>query len=234
MIQQNKPPKPQGPISGRATLFGSTSLTSESGVGIPIIIEATGELKVVNYGKAGSTITAFATETSGEQKNVVYGKASGTVTAIKVRATGEQDYMVNGTDEAGNIDTFRTDPNRIQWVRHYDGYVFIDGAAVPSSEGILLDGSAVLTAAGLYAVEFLIVNIDGAASVDVTVGRDNDAGGSLAAAEYWMFTEAVAQDSNSGWRGPFLMNGDDDVRGLASAADDAVIQFRVRRVDVGA
>ena len=31
------------PFSGRMTLFGSKSLTVESGVGIPIIIEETGE-----------------------------------------------------------------------------------------------------------------------------------------------------------------------------------------------
>ena len=91
-----------------------------------------------------------------------------------------------------------------------------------------------MTAAGLYEVYFLIVNIDGTNSVDVTVGRDNDAAGTLTAAEYWMFTEPVAADTNSGWRGAFLMNGDDDIRAVASAADDAVIQFRLRRVDVGA
>ena len=55
-------------IFGRITMFGSTSLTNESGVGIPVIIEATGELKTVEYGKVGSTITAIALDDNGEQK----------------------------------------------------------------------------------------------------------------------------------------------------------------------
>lgn len=222
-------------ITGRITLFGSTSITNEGQVGIPVLSESDGTVRsqAVLF-HSGTTQIRQKAETDGTAMVSNYGKAAGTLTAFKVRSTGEQDMLLNGTDEAGNIDTFRTDPNRIQWTRPYEGWVFVDGAAIPAVEGVLLDGSASLVAAGLYLVEFLVINIDGTNDVAVSIGRDDGAGGSLSATEYWMSTEGVPADQHSEWKGPFLMNGDDDIRGVAGAADDAIIQFRVRRVDVGA
>lgn len=199
------------PISGRITLFGSTSLTLESGVGIPIIIEATGELKVVNYGKAGSTVTAFATETTGEQKVVNYGK-----------------------DEASNLDAFRTDPNRILWSRPYEQLVQLDNTAVPSSDGILLDGSVVLAATAVYEIEFEVMNVDGTNAVSVDVYVDIAAGGSASAPEYIMQDWTIPAGGSSGVI-RLTIASDDDIRGVAGAADDANIRWiKVKRVDNGA
>ena len=102
-------------IDGRITLFGSTSLTSESGVGIPILIEADGTLRfqsvlfhsgttqireksetdgspiVSNYGKVGSTLTAFALDDNGEQKVSGYSNTSaGAPIANRADAAGFQ------------------------------------------------------------------------------------------------------------------------------------------------
>lgn len=138
-----------------------------------------------------------------------------------------------GADEAGNADVWRTDPNRIPWSRLYPGYVQVDPVEIPAAEGVLWNPGVV--AAQLYEVSFLVVNNDaGAAAVTVSVGVDLAGAGALAAPEYWMYNEIVPYPGTSGWRGPFLIAGDDDVRGVASAANDASIHWRIRRVDVGA
>ena len=104
---------------------------------------------------------------------------------------------------------------------------------IPSTEGILYDPGA--TAAQIYWVQYKVVNIDaGAAAVTVSVGVDIAAGGTLATIEYDMFNDVIPYPGNSGWRDLGMIGGDDDVRGIASAANDAIIRFKVRRVDVGA
>jgi hypothetical protein len=91
------------------------------------------------------------------------------------------------------------------------------------------------TSAEEYEVEFFVINNDAAsAAVTVSVGLDLAAGGGLAAPEYWVFNEVVPYPGNLGWRGPFIMRGDDAVRGVASVANDASIHFRIKRVDTGA
>ena len=148
------------PFSGRMTLFGSTSLTAESGVGIPIIIESTGELKVVNYGKASSTVTAFATETTGEQKNVLYGKAGGTVTAQKVETTGEQDFILHGKTSGGTISALLNDSAKILRTREFEPY---EGTAVVT---INTTATTIYTvpASTVSVVEIEIANTDSVAN----------------------------------------------------------------------
>lgn len=107
--------------------------------------------------------------------------------------------------------------------------VLVDPVEVPAAEAVLWNPGAVATE--IYEVYFLVVNNDaGAAAVTVSIGVDIAAGGALAAPEYWMFNEVIPYPGNSGWRGPFVIGGDDDVRGVASVANDASIHFRVRRL----
>jgi len=150
--------------------------------------------------------------------------------------TGQLGIVVYGYDEAFNADRLRTDPNRVLWVRQYEGYIQVDPVEIPAAEGILWNPGA--TAAELYAVWFNVVNNDaGAAAVTVSVGVDLAAGGGLAAPEYWMFNEVIPYPGTSGWRGGrngYIIAGDDDVRGIASVANDASIHFQVKRVDIGA
>jgi hypothetical protein len=169
-----------------------------------------GQLASSNFGWNGAALVRFLLETTGEQK-----------------------YVPHGKDEASNIDAFRTDPNRIPWSRPYEGYEQVDPVEIPVAEGVLWNPGA--TAAELYEVSFLVINNDaGGAAVTVSVGVDLAAGGGLAAPEYWVFNEIVPYPGTLGWRGPFLMAGDDDIRGVASVANDASIHFKIRRVDTGA
>src|SRR3972149_1713596 len=81
-----------------------------------------------------------------------------------------------------------------------------------------------------YWVQYKVVNIGaGAAAVTVSVGVDVAAGGGLAGPEYDMFNEVIPYPGSSGWRDLGIIAGDDDVRAVASAADDAIIRFRIRR-----
>ncbi len=107
----------------------------------------------------------------------------------------------------------------------------VNPAEIAGAEGDLWAPGG--TSAEVYEVEFLVVNNDaGSAAVTVSVGLDLAAGGSLAAPEYWVFNEVVPYPGTLGWRGPFIMRGDDAVRGVASVANDASIHFRIKRVDV--
>ena len=106
--------------------------------------------------------------------------------------------------------------------------VQIDPQLVPVAEADLWDPGA--DAGDMFDVEFLVVNIDGTNAVDVSVGQDVGGGGGLTAAEYFMYTETIPAKGSSGWRGPFRIGGDDHIRGVATAADDACIHFRVKKV----
>lgn len=171
-----------------------------------------GHLAVSNFGWNGAALTRTLLETSGEQKNVLHGK-----------------------DEASNIDAQRTDPNRIPWRRPYPGYVQVDPVSMAATDSILWNPGS--TAAELYEVSFLVVNtnLPSPGAVTVRIGVDIAAGGALAVPEYWVLDEIVPYPGTLGWRGPFIIAGDDDVRGFCSTgASLASIHFRIRRVDVGA
>jgi hypothetical protein len=180
-------------------------------------------------------IRAAGEPATGQAMVSLYGtNVTGNLQAIENEDTGELRVVQMGADEAANIDRFRTDPNRIQWTRPYEEYVTVPSAEIPVAEGDLWAPGA--ADAVRYLVEFMVVNNDaGAAAIaGVYVGRDLNAGGALAAPEYWMFDETIPYPGTSGWRGPFYMHGDDAVRGVAGVANDASIHFRVKRVDTGA
>jgi hypothetical protein len=137
-----------------------------------------------------------------------------------------------GVDITGAFGNIQLDNSNILFVREYIPYSLVDPVQIPAAEGILWNPGA---PAG-YVVEvcFLVVNNDaGAAPVTVSVGVDVGGAGALAAPEYWMFNEVIAYPGTSGWRGPFVIGGDDDVRGIASAANDASIHFRAKLMNPG-
>jgi len=76
----------------------------------------------------------------------------------------------------------------------------------------------------------MVTNTNGAA-ITVTVGVDVAATGTVT--HPWMDGEVINYPGTSGWRGGFLIAGDDDVRGVTSLVG-AIIHWRIRRVDVGA
>lgn len=136
-----------------------------------------------------------------------------------------------GGDEALNADRLRTDPNRIIWVRQYKGYVQVDPLEIGdggAANNLLFNPGA--TAAQLYEVDYLIVNVNGA-MVTVTVGVD--VAGTGVVTHPWIDSEVIPYPGSSGWRSGGIIAGDDDVRGVTSAVG-AIIHWRIRRVDTGA
>lgn len=217
-------------IRGQSVLWDYTGGVPIRAAGEP----ATGQSMVSLFGRnVTGALQAIENEDTGELRVVQMGWDGAAPIRLLAEATGEQRVAVVGTDEAMNLDNFRTDPNRIPWVRDYPGWEQIDPVEVPVAEGVLWNPGA--DATELYKVSFLVVNNDaGGAVVTVSIGVDIAAGGALVAPEYWVFNEVVPYPGSLGWRGPFLIAGDDDVRGVASVANDASIHFRARRVDVGA
>jgi len=111
-----------------------------------------------------------------------------------------------------------------------DEYVAIykEPQLLAAADGILWDPGT--NSAYAYSVEFLVVNVHNAL-VTVSIGHDINSGGALTAAEYWMFSEVIPFPGNSGWRGPFTIDGADDVRGwCATGAAHANVQWRIRRL----
>lgn len=158
------------------------------------------------------------------------GLAANGETQVKVENTGELDVVGHGKDAAGNIDAFRTNDNKQQQIEIVTDLTHLDPVLVPSAEGVLLDGSVSLVSGGAYEVHFNVVNIDGTNDVTVDIGIDKDAGGGLSGAEYYMKDVLVPAGGQTGVH-RIRMGGDDDIRGVAGAANDAAIHFvEVKRV----
>jgi hypothetical protein len=121
------------------------------------------------------------------------------------------------------------------WSRQYDGYVQVDPVLMAAADAVLWNPGA--TAAELYEVSFNCVNIDTvtAAAIAFNIGVEiGGAGGVLTDDEFWVRNEIIPYPASSGWRGPYLIAGDDDVRGWAAIANDVAVHWRIRRVDTGA
>ena len=68
------------------------------------------------------------------------------------------------------------------------------------------------------------MNIDGTNAVTVNIGVDIDAAGSLAGVEYFMKDVVIPAGGSSGQK-VLTLSSDDDIRGIAGAANDAAIWF---------
>lgn len=177
-------------------------------------------------------------ESNGTLKFSMYGKIGSTLTAISLAVGGGQDMVMHGEDSGGNVDPLRTNASQQLQVEvvPLERPLQLDPVLIPSSEGILLDGSASLTSGGVYEVTFEIVNIDGVNTTTVDIGVDIAAVGSLAAAEYMLKTYFIGPGSSqSGNKDQVIRTitiaADDDIRGIAANANRAAIHFvKVKRV----
>jgi len=170
--------------------------------------------------------------TLGEATISLYGTdTAGNITGIENETTGELRVVNLGSDEAGNLDRLRTDPNRVLWVRQYEGYVQVDPLEIGdggAANNLLWDPGT--TAAELYEVEFMVTNTNGAL-ITITVGADVTGTGVVT--HPWIDGETIAYPGSSGWRRGGVIDGADHVRGVTSLVG-AIIHWRIRRVDVGA
>ena len=200
-------------IDGRITLFGSTSTTSESGVGIPILIEADGTLRFQSVlFHSGTTQIREKSETDGSPIVSNYGKASGTLTAFKVESTGEQDIVLHGKDSAGpNIDALLTDVNRILWNRNYRDPILQDGVV------LALTATTVYTCPASTIAEEVWIEVtsndDAPRTVDIFVDYD---GTGVANTEAVLDTVTLGGNSLPIRLGPYSLQATGTVRGLCS------------------
>lgn len=162
---------------------------------------------------------------------VLYGYDGAAYQRLRTEPSRELATSLYGQDEAGNVDALRTDPDRILRTRPYEGYVQVDPLEIGNggaANNLLWDPGAV--AAQLYEVDYLVVNVNGAA-ITVTVGVDVTGTGVVT--HPWMDSEIIPYPGSSGWRSGGIIAGDDDVRGVTSLVG-AIIHWRIRRVDTGA
>jgi hypothetical protein len=216
------------PVGARIWYFDS------SGNEVKALSEDTGHPLMVLYGWDGSAVARFAVETTGEQKVSNYGWNGAALTKILLETTGEQRMVLCGKDEAGNIDALLTDEHKVLWTRSYEDSIIAPPVLLPAADGILWNPGGTLTE--LYEVDFLVVNVAGAATGPISIGVDINRAGSLSAVEYWMYQENLPWPGTSGWRGSarqgFLCRGADSIRGLNGAgANLATVHFRIRRID---
>ena len=217
----------------------SSNAMDRGGLSVPPLTEddrtlRSWALSIKRRAAGGSPEVHELAEDDGTPKVVNYGKdAAGNQDAIRINASQQAMVQLVGADESPNDDVLRTDPNRILWTRPFENWINVDPLLIPNSEGILYNPGT--TAAQIYWILYKVVNIDASgAAVTVSVGADIAAGGGLATIEYDMFNEIIPYPGTSGWRDLGMIGGDDDVRGIASAANDAIIRFKIRRVDTGA
>jgi hypothetical protein len=210
--------------------------TSAPAAQIRVRAETDGTLRMQLIGSddQGTTQRYIDTEATGEIRNSMVGWGGAALVRQLHETTGEQKVVMHGKDEAGNIDAFLTDENRVLWTRSYEDSVIAPPIQLPAADGILWNPGG--TASELYEVDFIIINTSGAVTGPVSVGVDIGAGGSLSNVEYWMYQESLPWPGTSGWRGSarqgFLMRGADVIRGLNGAgANLASIHFRIRRID---
>lgn len=125
------------------------------------------------------------------------------------------------------------DTNRVQWVREYENYEIVDPVLITNAEADLFDPGGVAT--DLFAIEFNVVNINNAAAYGVLTSIGHAVGGGvLAQSEMFARDDSIPIRGATGWMGPYIIRGNDTIRGQAGALNTLTVHFRVRRVDIGA
>lgn len=151
---------------------------------------------------------------------------------------GDPNVVHGEKSGSDNVDPIRLNADSAQLVESYQPLIPFsptvaqqDPLLVPSVEGILLDGSGVLTPNQLWQVTFEVVNVDGVLPVTVDVGLDVGASGALAGAEF--FVKNLVVPGGGGSTGPRVipMKSADDIRGVASVVALAAIYFiEIKRI----
>jgi hypothetical protein len=226
--------RPDGRLMGYVLNTGHTVSGVEEEIELEDDGTPRGQLILWEY-TGGTQIRAAAEQTTGEMRVSLYGTdTGGAIRGIENETTGELRVVMTGADEANNIDRIRTDPNRIIWTRAYEEPYYYGSIAIPAAEGDLWNPG--LADTYRFAVEFNVVNdaVGAIAATGVYVGREINSAGGLASPYYWLFDETIPYPGETGWCGPYIIHGDDAVRGVRAAAGPCSITFRVKRVDTGA
>lgn len=182
-----------------------------------------GEIKLLGKSSANDEVFLLA-EDDGTFKSSNYGKAGSTVTAFKVETTGEQDVINHGKDSGGNIDPFRTNDNQ-------QAQVEIVSVVTPNDPVTLGTGNTAIFNPGsasteTYLVELWVYNITALpATIDIAV----DIGGGTTSDFYRLNDYPLPSREQVGPL-YFHLEGNDDLIGLCSAADTATAWTRCWKV----
>lgn len=206
----------------RIQLQGVTS----SDVPISIEVEADGTPKTVNYGKASSTITAFAVETTGEQKNVLVGHDGAALQRLRTETTRELAASLYGTDSGGTVEPARVNDNDQLFYELYEHWKQVDPYQVTNADAIAYNPGS--TAGETYSV-VITVYVTAAVAATVTVYVDVAAGGTAGGNEYLMNAETIAAKTRVTLP-EIIIGGDDDIRAFSATGSDAAVHFRVKQV----
>lgn len=153
----------------------------------------------------------------------------GTDVEVLVENDGTVKTALYGKNSSAALKSLRVNANDQQQVEVIEGsFIQVDPVLIPNAEGLLWNPGT--TNSIYYKVMFNIVNSTSSDVTGVKVGQDIGAGGSLSAVEYWVQGMIVPGNGASGWYGPFLIPGDDRVRGVAGTNNVLGIHWLIKQV----
>lgn len=124
---------------------------------------------------------------------------------------------------------YKADPNNVLWIHTFPEYISTTGGKIITASASTMFDPAT-TSASLYELYFNIVNQDTGNAVTVTVALDPAGGTTIASPDIIYNAQSLAAKAETGWQGPFLLNGDTTVNASATATNDGSFFFRCGRV----
>lgn len=184
-----------------------------------------GRVQLVMKTSAASQIDVLA-ETDGTPKVVNYGYGiSDALIPFQLEAEGEQMIVNYGKQTGGTLGAFNLNANNVLRVELVGDPVPTDPTILGSAAAVFNPGS---TAAETYDVWFNVVNYGTVAAV-ANVGVD--LGGGTTFDRYYMESQTIPDNDQTGWYGPYQLAGDDDVVASCATATTLVIHIRARRIE---
>ena len=149
-------------------------------------------------------------------------------TDVLLEDTGELKTVLHGKDSAGNIDPLRTNDNQQLQIEVINSALTVDPVFLSNSEADFYDPAT--TSSDFYRVYVTAVNVAAAGTnPTVIMGIDVGDAGSLADSEKFVDGMALA-DFESVRFGPFIMGGDDVLRGNSGTASAVAIHLEVTKI----
>ena len=124
---------------------------------------------------------------------------------------------------------YAADEDDVLWVHIYDQYQQIDAQIITASDATYYNPAT--SADDLYSIEFNVINQHTASAVIVTVAVDPADGTAVASPHIWYNEQSIAAKGESGFQGPFIIDGTSNVNALADATDRGAINFVIKKLD---
>lgn len=124
---------------------------------------------------------------------------------------------------------YASDEDDVLWVHLFESFQQIDAAHITASAATYYNPAT--TANDLYSIEFNVINQHTASAVVVTVAVDPADGTVVAAPDIWYNEQSIAAKAESGWQGPYIIDGASNVNAIADVTDRGAINFVIKKVD---